>query len=316
MPAATLGYLRARLSSFVGVARSAADTGLDFEDSLAEVLGRIYDAGRFRDTTYETTLTITDGQVSLPSDAEAVLFALVDDAPAFNRPIWHDYIQIGKQNPTPRYYGVVDNGWTVGTSDLADGGGYQLEFETEDGTNFTGDETIVVTFVTGGVRKTETLEPTSSVATISTTEDDIDSIVSISWDTVTKRTVVKLVHDTDSDLNNDAFGLIDRTDGVLRTRRYKVSQSSSSTTVRVLLKLKVPELVDDNTIVPIGNVSALKHGLLAKIAEDNNSDGGNLAEYHWAKCFQILDDELTESLGGQQHIVPIFPGFSPIDLVL
>jgi hypothetical protein len=59
--------------------------------------------------------------------------------------------------------------------------------------------------------------------------------------------------------------------------------------------------VNDNDIVYIGNSNALKHGLLAVIAEDNADL--ERAQYHWTECVRIFNEELGILDVGHQFAV-------------
>lgn len=414
MPAATLSQLRNKLIGFVGVDNSGSGT-LSFEDSLSEVLERIYGEGRWRDTTFEVELPISNNCITLPNEAESLLFGIVDRRPAYNNALWHDYIQIGTPDNPPQVYGLIDDGWHVGSVDL-DSGLYDLFFtETGlpafnsatriyiDGENESGirnpqtiTEDSVAVIITGDAETTDNgvspngllsattpfpgapsysnngVDPLTAPASAfpiwslfqalgstwflnyysasgvldaqwradagddpddpaqatnwvtltnatgtpvlesgySATES-ISSLDSVSWDAVGGRLNVELVQDSDA----VQFAEMLDTEGVLRTRRYRVAGSRqvngpASTTVFCLLKRRVPKLDSSDTVVHIGNIPALKHGLLAKINEDNASP--QEAEYHWGRCFEILDKELSNSFGGQQHFMALYPGQTPI----
>lgn len=298
MPAATLGQLALKLSTYT------TPGGPTFPDALGQVLERVYNLGLWQDITDERILTVqADGTIALPLDADAVLHWILNDAPAGPiRPLWHDYRLIGRSQTQPLGGGLIDAGFSVGASYEDDEeGNYSLRFETENGTNFTGDETFTIDYTDGdGVRATETVSPSDSVAFIVTTETDIAKIHSVIWSGVSKRVRVELKN-TDTDLDDDNFGLIAAPDGVLRHRRFRVSGAYDGDEVRVLLKRKPPVLSSDNDIVYIGNTNALKHGLLAVIAEDNADL--ERAQYHWAECVRIFNEELGTLDVGHQFAI-------------
>lgn len=300
MPAATLGQLAAKLSSYT------TPEGPTFPDALSQVLERVYNLGLWSDITEEQVLTVADDYtIAIPNDCSGVLYWLLDNSPGGpSRPLWHDYRLFGRADTNlPLGHGLTDAGYTVGAS-IPDAvtGNYSLWFETETGSNFSGTERFVVTLTDeGGVRETEVLEP-SGVAFIVTTATDIASIHSVTWSGVQSRVRVELKN-TDTSLNDDSFGLIADPDGVLRTRRYRVAGSSPGSTVRCLLKRKPPALFNDDVIVHLGNTGALKHGLLATIAED--AADLERAQYHWGECTRIFNEELGSLTDGQEFTVNI-----------
>lgn len=298
MPAATLGQLAAKLSAYT------TPTGPSFPDALSQVLSRVYNLGLWQDITDERVLEAQeDATIALPQDTDAVLHFLLVDSPAGPiRPLWHDYRLIGRSANQPFGAGLIDAGFSVGASYEDDEeGNYSLRFETENGTNFAGTEKFTIDFTDGdGVRATETVEPSNSVAFIVTSETDIAKIHSIIWSGVSKRIRVELKN-TDAEFNDDNFGLISVPDGVLRHRRFRVSGAREGDDVRVLLKRKPPVLSSDNDIVYLGNENALKHGLLAVVAEDNADL--ERAQYHWSECVRIFNEELGTLDVGHQFAI-------------
>lgn len=287
MPAATLGQLSTKLSSYT------TPDGPTFSDALSQVLERVYNLGLWQDITDERVLEAqADGTIALPLDTDAVLYWLVNNAPAGKvRPLWHDYRLIGRSNTQPSGAGLIDAGFSVGASYEDDEeAGYYLRFETENGTAFSATEVFTIDYTDGsGVRAVEIVAPTVSDTFAETTEIDVSKIHSIVWSGVSKRVRVELKN-ADADFTDDEFGLIATAEGVMRHRRFRVSGAHEGDDVRVLLKRKPPTLTADNDIVYLGNTNALKHGLLAVIAEDNADL--EKAQYHWAECVRIFNEEL------------------------
>jgi hypothetical protein len=84
--------------------------------------------------------------------------------------------------------------------------------------------------------------------------------------------------------------------GVTRYRRYRLNKSvDGSTIVHVLCKRAFIPIADNSDIIFVNNIGAIKHGLLARIAED----GADIerAEYHWGKCVALLEEEATSVRG-------------------
>lgn len=287
MPAATLGQLANRLSTYT------TPDGPSFPDALSQVLERVYNLGLWQDITDERVLQAqADATIALPLDTDAVLHWIVNDSPAGPvRPLWHDYRLIGRSANQPVGAGLIDAGFSVGASYEDDEeAGYFLRFETENGTNFSGTESFILDYTDGdGVRASETITPDDSAAFVTSTETDIAKIHSIIWSGVSKRIRVELKN-ADAEFDDDEFGLLSVPEGVMRHRRFRVSGAREGDDVRVLLKRKPPVLINDNDIVYIGNSNALKHGLLAVIAEDNADL--ERAQYHWTECVRIFNEEL------------------------
>ena len=85
-------------------------------------------------------------------------------------------------------------------------------------------------------------------------------------------------------------------DGVVRYRRFRFQNSSAATKdVKLLLKRSWQPLVTENDIIHLGNLNAIKHGLLGMLAEDNADL--ERAQYHWTICQQLLDQELDAARG-------------------
>jgi hypothetical protein len=74
-----------------------------------------------------------------------------------------------------------------------------------------------------------------------------------------------------------------------------VSDAYADTTVHLLLKRACPDNLVDSTIIHLGNINALKHALLGRIAEDNADV--QRAEYHWSVVEKLLDAELDAHRG-------------------
>tara|TARA_R100000734_G_scaffold18630_3_gene15980 strand:+ start:1968 stop:2324 length:357 start_codon:yes stop_codon:yes gene_type:complete len=83
---------------------------------------------------------------------------------------------------------------------------------------------------------------------------------------------------------------------VARYRRFRLSNpSSSDKTAFILLKRRFETLFNDDDIVYLSNVNAIKHGILATVAEDNADI--QRADYHWNVCNALLDQEKSAYRG-------------------
>jgi len=95
-------------------------------------------------------------------------------------------------------------------------------------------------------------------------------------------------------------------DGVARYRRFRFSNSSGSTqNVKLLLKRAWQPVLTQDDIMHLGNLNAIKHGLLGMLAEDNADL--ERAQYHWTICRQLLDEELDAARGAAKPKLTVKP---------
>ena len=93
---------------------------------------------------------------------------------------------------------------------------------------------------------------------------------------------------------------------VFRYRRMRLFNSDSSTkVVNLLLKRSFTPLINYSDIIYLGNLNAIKHGLLGTIAEDNGDM--DRAQYHWAVCRQLLEEEMDAHRGSIRPTVKFDP---------
>ena len=83
MPTLTVAGVEEALNSYKSV-------GSSFIQQLNLILPRLYAMGMWRDLTYETTISSTDQNFTLPEEAESVLSALIDNDPAMARAQFHE----------------------------------------------------------------------------------------------------------------------------------------------------------------------------------------------------------------------------------
>lgn len=307
MPARTVGQLAALLSSYT----PAAGIGPAFTECLNQVLERVYSMGLWQDMTYEVDLPLQDGRVSLPPEADTILYYLFNDAPlAKIRPLWYDYKALGRvEGHGTTASGLVDDGFHVGSTDLDEDGDYSIVF-TATG-NFTGLEIFRIAGTAAGERTLEELVPTAGASSV-TTDSTYDEIHSITWTNVSDSRVKVGLTNADADLDVDSWATILGPEGVLRTRRYRVPGSNPDTEIRALLTRRHVPVSADSDIVYLGNSNALKHGLLAVTAEDNADL--EKADIHWEQCRKIFDQELDSGSSGTARTinVDIWGGQAPV----
>jgi hypothetical protein len=301
MPAYTVAQLSSILAR--GEYNYVAPQG-DFTQALAQVLPRIMALGLWRDTVYEVSLPNQYGYVSLPADTDTVLAATVNGRSRAVRSMWHDIRITGRHAVMSAYYGVVDDGWHPVTLDFKDA---QEAASTDDVTevlslsvrhagtetavpvsSFTGMLTIVgSTAFSGGSQVTLTDYEASGNLAYEVADAGIVRIDSITY------TDVPFPVDLVSD--GVVITTVPKGTGVVRHRRFRTSQPSAESYVHLLVKRAAPMDLTDDTIIYLGNLGAIKHGLLGLIAEDNADI--ERAGFHWGMCGKLLDDELKSILG-------------------
>lgn len=264
--------------------------------SLNQVLSRLYGIGTYRDLTVQYSLPVIDGAVTLPDDAASILHTMVDGFPVPVRSLWHDFKSVGTNSPvTGPTWGLIDSGfWPT----------VRLIPETE---------TVNTLFIVPSLRGVSTVdidlndEGITIIASDGTQNyqgnpvavdqeitfsEDITSITSISYNGLLRPYDIRYdVADADTCIATVGPG-----SGVTRYRRFRVNKAVDGTTiVHVLSKRAFIPLQTDEDIVYIANLGVLKHGLLARIAEDNADL--ERAQFHWGQCFTLLEEEAASSRG-------------------
>jgi hypothetical protein len=269
----------------------------DFKSSLNQVLARIYNMGIYRDLTVQYSLPVANGCITLPDDADSVLHTMVDGFPVPVRSMWHDFKAIGtgnlSVNPTIQW-GLIDAGYTP-TKQLfasaistlyivsASGSSTPYTFTPADGSS------ITVVGSDGNQFYTGTLQASPYRITFST---PVTSIVSIHFDSIVGSFDLR----TTSGNADTTIATVGPDGGVTRYRRFRINGSVDGTTVvHVLCKRAFQPLRDDNDIVFVGNIGAIKQGLLGRLMEDNADI--ERAQYHWSQCMLLLEEEANSSRG-------------------
>lgn len=267
--------------------------------------------GMWRDTVYEIQLDAADGYISLPEDTEAVLSATVDNIPRPVRNMWHDIRMIGRQDKVPGYYGLVDLGYYPVIKDLT------TVFDVTDLEDFAGIDTIKFYRLDSGSELTfEELDGVSATATgvaaiggptqtaaftgsVLEFPQQVKVITSITFDNLPCGVSFRVPTDGDDVEISTASG----GSGAPQFRRFKVTDPRTDSVVTLLVKRKAPYLTSDTGIVHLGNVNAIKHALLGRIAEDNADV--QRANYHWGVCKQMLEDELDAARGAARPMIQL-----------
>jgi hypothetical protein len=303
MPAYTIAQLSSMLA--IGEYNYVAPGG-SFTQALSQVLPRIMAMGLWRDTVYEVSLPNKYGYVSLPADTDTVLAATVNGRARAVRSMWHDIRITGRHAVMSAYYGVVDDGWHPVLLDMKE----VQDMDTEDDVTgvseinvfYPGTTTaVLVTDFTGQINiRVRTSATTGSVGDMdaSTLGDYNFSIGGDGYfgvESITYTDVPFPVDLTSSFDDTKVIATVPAGSGVLRFRRFRTSQPSEESYVHLLVKRAAPMNLTDDTIIYLGNIGAIKHGLLGLIAEDNADI--ERAGFHWGMCGKLLDEELRSILG-------------------
>lgn len=303
MPAYTVAQLEDQLGQYT-------DQYVPFLKSLAQILPRVYAMGPWKDTVGEVVAPVTGGYVTFPPSVETLLQATIDDLPAPIRSEWADRRIAGSTNPLDPRFGLVDDGLRptllemMEVQDVMEPDIVPVElFELfwagtatpVPAADFAGLIRLKYTVTNGLGGVAETTVNDSNNIEIDTSAGPVRYIYSINYENVP----------ADIDIKADGFSPVVVTvpagTGILRHRRYRTS--SDATTVRAQVKFRCPEVLTLETEVPLGNLNALKHALLARIAEDNAD--ADRAKYHWSECRGLLEEELDNYRGAAKPTVTL-----------
>jgi hypothetical protein len=318
MPAYTVAQLEEQLGSYV-----APNT--EFRACLAQMLPRLYNLGMWRDLVYEISLSGKYGYITLPPDVDSVIACTINDNPRPVRSFWHDVKIVGRNPVLSPFFGIVDDGFHPVALDMKDVQGVDSEDETTivqllfaapaggDPDYFINMGTGWASEPQGRIRVTALGDPELG-NTVSTEEteflsnhwliqfpDGFFKVVEIRYDGLAEPVDIYCSH---LPLDYPPIATLPAGSGVYRARRFRISDAGEDTTVHLTVKRAVPsDLSDDNTIVHLGNLSAIKHALLCLIAEDNADM--ERAEYHWSKVREMLDEELDTVRGSARPSFPL-----------
>lgn len=290
MAAHTLSQLETILGYVV---EEGGDT---FAARMRQVLPRMNDMGLWRDMAYEVSMSGELGYISLPSETDAVLACTINNFARNTRSLWHDVKIVGRTATLSGYFGIVDAGFFPVLLDMED---VQEEVTadlvpvTTFSTRHTGTSTAASvsgqTTIEGLTATGQRVTLTQSGSTF-TASPGIVKITSIAYDETSD--VVDLI---DPNFPTKIIATIPAGSGVVRFRRFRTSNKDASTVVHLLVKRGCPDQLLDSTVIHLGNVGALKHALLALIAEDSSDIERSSA--HWGMCGKLLDQELASMFG-------------------
>lgn len=290
MPALTVKAVTKALSDYVRPDE-------DIVAKLNMVMPRLYAMGMWRDLLYDWSIETTNDYFALPEHAESLIGAMLENSPVEMQSQWHDYRISGyaSEGPAP-IFGVVDDGFHSTIEELRTP-------TTED----------VYEIVVRAISPSVSLPSDGEIVVESTllngtkVRDSVDfSSYGAGWSNATITEVNSIsfsdIHDNvelyASNQNDDSEITLARVkgDGVARYRRFRFANSSGQTkNIKLLLKRAWQTVLTQDDIIYLGNLNAIKHGLLGMLAEDNADL--ERAQYHWTICRQLLDEELDAARG-------------------
>lgn len=284
----------AQLESILGYV--VEEGGDMFATRMRQVLPRMNDMGLWRDMAYEVSLTGELGYVSLPSETDAVLACTINNFPRNTRSLWHDVRIVGRTASLSGYFGIVDAGYFPVLMDMEDVQGEETAdlaavttFDADlSGTTTTATLTGQITIV-GLTATGERVILTQNTSTF-TADPGIVSISSITYDETSEAVDI-----TDPNFPTKIITTIPAGSGVVRFRRFRTSHKDPDTVIHLLVKRGCPDNLIDSTVIHLGNLGAIKHALLALIAED--SSDMERSGQHWGMCGKLLDQELASMFG-------------------
>lgn len=308
MATLTVAGVEEALSKFKSV-------GSSFIQELNLVLPRLYAMGMWRDLLYETTISTTDGNFTLPDGAEAIVSALMDNDPVKAQSQFHDYRITGRNREgiTLAGFGIIDDGLAPTVNELEAGKSYNLHVmpvEPQQSIPRTSSNFITVTGLNTSAA-VETYTPTFDTAAATTSSTTaFTSVTEIRNGDSSLKDPVKIVAINAVDTSDRLeLGTVQEANKVNAYRRYRISNSSAvKKTLRVLVKRKFKQLINPSDTVRPSNLNAIKHGLLGSVAEENADL--ERANYHWNVCKQLLDEELDAYRGEAKPVLRFDPSGS------
>lgn len=288
MHATTLGQLARSLGSYVA-------PGQSFAPALNQALEVVYGMGIWKDLTIEGSFDVSDNYLGLPDQADTVLFAVVDTQPVRTRSLWHDYRAAGTNYDSTLLFGLIDDGYRPTLKNLS--GSISTLYvvpasDTVDDTDIDLDSGESIDSIGFGETKKQrgTVAVVGSDTTI-TFASPVVNLESLQFSGLLHRYDIR----EDKDDPATTVATVGPGDGVARFRRYRVPSAKPGSIAHVLCKRRFIPLQNEDDIVYIAQIGALKHALLAILAEDNADL--ERSEIHWSKCRQMLDEQLDQYRG-------------------
>ena len=312
MPALTASAVSRSLEKFI-------PPGEDILTVLNMVLPRLYAMGYWRDLLMETTIQTDHKYFVLPDGAESVVAAIVDNYPQAMRNQWHDYKIVGitETGPAP-IFGIIDDGMVPVIIDPdRDDETYQLKvLPVAPETVLPSEGTITVVFENEDEELDAyefTMNGSASITTALAADSRMIDVKQIRFrnvrtpvrfqDTPAYVEVQGIAISADGDDIKLATG---RGDMIAQYHRYRFSNPSHvDKYVNLLCKRGFQPLISEADLVHLGDLNAIKHGMLATIAEDNADV--ERANYHWSVCQGLLENELDAYRGAARPVVKMDP---------
>jgi len=311
MPALTVKAVTKALSDYVRPDE-------DIVAKLNMVMPRLYAMGMWRDLLYDWSIETTNKYFTLPEHADSLLGVMLQDSPVEAQSQWHDYRISGyaSEGPSP-IFGVVDDGFHEAKEDLVYKVATDVYSVMVDGVapNYVLPTSGSITVVYGQQSSTTEFGETAvSTATINLdgtlggqigSDSNAVSIKSISFADVAQDVRVYALHQNNDPATSTTLAVV-KGDGVARYRRFRFSNSSAAVkNVKLLLKRAWQPVLTQDDIMHLGNLNAIKHGLLGMLAEDNADL--ERAQYHWNISRQLLEEELGATRGAAKPKLKINP---------
>lgn len=316
MPALTVKAVTKALSDYVRPDE-------DIVAKLNMVMPRLYAMGMWRDLLYDWSIETTNDYFALPEHAESLIGAMLENSPVEAQSQWHDYRISGyaSDGPAP-IFGVVDDGYHPTKEDL-------IATDPSDASQYlrcdvavrpvAPDTTLPVSGKVEAIIKRRLTSTTTSLtsvtwvmdgsASIGLGEDDIIEVESISFEDIPEKVEV---YGLQLDTSLEFPLAVVRGDGVVRYRRFRFANSGQTANIKLLLKRAWEPVLKQSDVIYLGNLNAIKHGLLGMLAEDNADL--ERAQYHWTICRQLLDEELDATRGAAKPKLIIKPFGNQINI--
>lgn len=309
MPALTVKAVTKALSDYVRPDE-------DIVAKLNMVMPRLYAMGMWRDLLYDWSIETTNKYFTLPEHSDSLLGVMLQDSPVEAQSQWHDYRISGyaSDGPTP-IFGVVDDGFHEAKEDLV----YKVLTDTYrimvDGVapNYVLPSSGSITVVYGRQSGSEFGETAVATHTINldgtaggqAPDADAVSIKSISFSDVSQEVRVYALHQFNNPATSTTLAVV-KGDGVVRYRRFRFENTNAAIkNVKLLLKRAWQPVQTQDDILYLGNLNAIKHGLLGMLAEDNADL--ERAQYHWNISRQLLEEELDATRGSAKPKIKVNP---------
>jgi hypothetical protein len=282
----------------------------DFMSILNMALPRLYSLGYWKDLIIQEAQTSTYPYFTLPRYAESVIAIAVDNVPTNLRSIWHDMRIVGVTDKSPAtIFGAVDDGLHPTEVDLNSENDYFLTINPI---------SPYTTLPTEGRVDAEIVTDSGAVKYLSF---DLDGSSSYQFLTAEEGNYVRDIRSLNfidvprqvefwAESNTEGVETVKvgagRGTEVARYRRFRINnETNKERTIFMLLKRRFENLLNQDDIVYLDNINALKHSILGTIAEDNADL--ERANYHWGVCQVLLDQEKDAHRGMVKPTLKIDP---------